>query len=309
VVKDETDQGSLVAGEDELDHTEDNAIDGYENSQNEDIDPIDPILDPSASSDSAPALHIDGDDDEDNDDELVGILDCFSDPHSPSHDSDTFDDATWLDRRIGVTEDRESLAAVCLPKAKRVLSYSTLTTLNIDAGHSEECLKRTKCDAQSQQSLAQHDLLDFSLGAPALEQTKQADVFAERTLLTTSSAAYRERENSCISSDEEELDRRLEEELDECYEQSRENTPIPLLTPPASPLMVENDEQVIVCEWPSNLTIDNAMTAILTDIRPMSPQSLEDPDLGDDDDLWDAAKSAKSSALTPLIRGISVSMI
>ena len=250
-----------------------------------------------------------GETDDDNDDELVGILDCFDDNRSPSHESDTFDETNWSEHRIGVTEDRECLVTG-LPKAKRVLSYSTLTTLNTDAGHSDECLKRTKCDDDEQlqqQPLVQLELLDFSLGAPAILRTMHGKGLS---MLPTGGASYRERGNSCISSDEEELDRQLEQELGECYQQSRENTPIPLLTPPASPLIVdEDDDRVVVCEWPSNLTIDNAMTAILSDIRPMSPQSLEDPDIDEDDNLFITSKASKSTALTPLLRGISVGLM
>ncbi|GKY93790.1 hypothetical protein MPSEU_000346200 [Mayamaea pseudoterrestris] len=242
-----------------------------------------------------------GDDDELGDDSsndvLVGIFDYFDGNPTPSHQSDTFDEMTWLDHRIGVTEDNECFLTKP-PKAKRVLSYSTLTMLNADAGHNDDALKRTKCDEPEQRSL---DLPDFSLGAPAILQTE-----TEWTILR-SNTPYRERRNSCVSSDEEELDRRLEQELDECYGQSRDNTPIPLLTPPASPLMA--DDHIVVCEWPSNLTIDNAMTAILTDIRPLSPQSLDDPASDDDTNNLKVAHGGKSSALTPLLRGISVGLI
>lgn len=240
----------------------------------------------------------------DSEDVLAGILECFEDTRSPSNDSDTFDESPLTERQIGVTEDRQSLVAN-VPKTKRVLSYSTLTILNVDAGHSDDTLKRTKCSGLTEEPPSRLDFNEFSLGAPAMSNSFDRGEAEEHPSRLSCRAAFRERGNSCVSSDEEELDRQLEEELDECYDQSRENTPIPLLTPPASPTTLEN--QLIVCEWPSNLTIDNAMTAILTDVRPMSPQSLDDPD-AEEDFFASPPKTITSSALTPLLRGISMNM-
>lgn len=61
-------------------------------------------------------------------------------------------------------------------------------------------------------------------------------------------------------------DTQLAEELACCtyHSQSEVETnpvsPVPLLTPPASPIHSQSDGSI--CEWPSNLVIDNALTAI-----------------------------------------------
>lgn len=54
-----------------------------------------------------------------------------------------------------------------------------------------------------------------------------------------------------------------------------ERDPVPLLTPPSTPIVPYtcSNGQVAVCEWPSNLTVDNALTAAFS-MRPLSPSSL-----------------------------------
>lgn len=78
--------------------------------------------------------------------------------------------------------------------------------------------------------------------------------------------------------DDEEVDHQLAEELqDGAISRSIKGDldPVPLLTPPGTPRTFEiNDQKVVVCEWPSNIAIDNALTAI-NELRPMSPTSLE----------------------------------
>ena len=72
-----------------------------------------------------------------------------------------------------------------------------------------------------------------------------------------------------------EVDSQLAEELldnittDECN-----SNPIPLLTPPATPVLLKSDESVVqMCEWPCNLTVDNALTSAIQ-LRALSPSSL-----------------------------------
>ena len=110
------------------------------------------------------------------------------------------------------------------------------------------------------------------------EQCRECGLFA-------SSAAAEE--------DDSELDGQLRDEL-LVLEQSRENTPVPLLTPPHSPLMVEiGGSRTTVCEWPSNLAVDSAMTNI-KELRPLNLSSMES--LG----------QKQSSTLTPMMRGMYV---
>jgi hypothetical protein len=53
-----------------------------------------------------------------------------------------------------------------------------------------------------------------------------------------------------------------------------ESIPIPLLTPPASPVPIKSDESIVeIYEWPSNLAVDNALTAA-SKLNPLSLSSL-----------------------------------
>jgi len=108
--------------------------------------------------------------------------------------------------------------------------------------------------------------------------------------------------------DEEDMDKRLSEELDpEARVPSRENTPVPLLTPPASPLTIElgGGTTATVCEWPSNLAVDSALTAASI-LRPMSPESLEQLELDEEQRVGCLIKGVEASTLTPLLRSIYV---
>merc|ERR1712241_974152 len=80
-------------------------------------------------------------------------------------------------------------------------------------------------------------------------------------------------EISCAEDDE--VDTQLAEELlDYTSSDNCSSDPIPLLTPPVSPVPVKSDENIIkFCEWPSNLAVDNAMTAAMR-LRVLSPSSL-----------------------------------
>lgn len=55
---------------------------------------------------------------------------------------------------------------------------------------------------------------------------------------------------------------------DECN-----SNPIPLLTPPATPVIKSDESVVQMCEWPCNLTVDNALTSAIQ-LRALSPSSL-----------------------------------
>jgi hypothetical protein len=113
-----------------------------------------------------------------------------------------------------------------------------------------------------------------------------------------------------LTSDEEDWDRQLGEELGGSYEtdEDRIETPVPLLTPPGSPLTVEwEGSRATMCEWPSNLVVDSALQAII-ELRPMSPGSLETLERDEQDRIeamsgWHLPGEA---SLTPLLRSIRV---
>jgi hypothetical protein len=84
--------------------------------------------------------------------------------------------------------------------------------------------------------------------------------------------------------DDEAVDNQLAEELMDgitSKDPNGDSSPVPLLTPPASPTPFDignssasDSQKIIVCEWPSNMAVDNALTAV-NELRPMSPSSLE----------------------------------
>lgn len=86
----------------------------------------------------------------------------------------------------------------------------------------------------------------------------------------------REESPTLMSTDDnDDLDRQLGEELGDQYRGEGQETPVPLLTPPGSPLTVEwEGTATTLCEWPSNLIVDSALQAV-NELRPMSPTSLE----------------------------------
>jgi len=103
---------------------------------------------------------------------------------------------------------------------------------------------------------------------------------------------------------DDELDKRLSEELDQDTSEtiSRKNSLVPLLTPPQSPLTIQAEEgSVHVCEWPSNLAVDAAMSAVL-DLRSMSPNSLQKFEREEEERIG----AHNRSRITPLLRGIPV---
>ena len=78
-----------------------------------------------------------------------------------------------------------------------------------------------------------------------------------------------------------EIDAQLAEEL-KCYSTpvdcKVETTPIPLLTPPASPIPIKSEESdVVIYEWPSNLVVDNALIAA-SKLHPLSLSEMEEID-------------------------------
>jgi hypothetical protein len=203
---------------------------------------------------------------------------------------------------IGVMEDR-ALVLATVPKTKRVLSHNTLSALNVDDGRSKDKPKRAKSSNTKELSSVGTTLLSsFSLGSPALQTYTVA----------LSVRKFRDESPAILSNEGEDLDRQLGEELDSHYQTDqidgdRNDTPVPLLTPPGSPLTVEwEGNTTTICEWPSNLIVDSAMQAA-NELRPMSPTSLENLERDEQDRVAMAeGGNVISSTLTPLLRSIYV---
>jgi hypothetical protein len=116
---------------------------------------------------------------------------------------------------------------------------------------------------------------------------------------------------SPFSEQEAEQDKVLSEELAEAEAEpvnDRESTPVPLLSPPPSPLCVESDKGQLttVCEWPSNLAVDCAL--LITGQRTHSPVSFVG--FEEEEDRFVAYYQGLDSgtSLTPLLKGIRVSL-
>jgi len=228
--------------------------------------------------------------------ELKAILDSLGDVLECSLDESETSNFQYL----GVAEDsahRHVDVVATFPKSKRVLSYNTLFALNFEAGHCNDATKRVKCDLKDFPVSAPTTLLStFTLGPPALMQ---------------SCPPLRDESPVISEDDDAELDRQLGSELDEhdfAEEEQRNETPVPLLTPPASPLTIEfNGNPTTVCEWPSNLTVDSAMQAV-HELRPMSPASLETLEKEEQNRFSSGVGESASTTttLTPLLRSVHV---
>lgn len=110
-----------------------------------------------------------------------------------------------------------------------------------------------------------------------------------------------------------EADRQLGEELEAKGSDNEKLEPVPLLTPPASPLHVHGDKgDTTVCEWPCNLAVDSAYSSAVSDTRPLSPSSLQKQEQEDEKRILQSPKYVQkkfpdpSTGLTPKVRGISV---
>jgi hypothetical protein len=186
------------------------------------------------------------------------------------------------------TVNRSQSNSKCEAKSKRVLSSNALATLSTDPERSPLSPKRMKQSLFSKDST---ELADFCLGTAALDYL----------------GPYPARDTKDLSSDDE-WDRRLSEELDSCgSESSRENSPVPLLTPPQSPLTINlGGGDTTVCEWPSNLVVDSVLMTAATELRVMSPTILQNLERDEFEDGRFPSHTIETSSLTPLFRSIYV---
>ena len=175
-------------------------------------------------------------------------------------------------------------------KQKRVLSSNTLAALNLEAGIDPDPPKRMRAYSYPPPVASEPPSMpDLSLGAAAFD-----------TIQILPRQDLRRDLSPDLSSDDEE-DRMLSEELeDKLREAGGDNSPIPLLTPPQSP---RREDEV---EWPSNLVVDSALMNTVTEIRPLSPASLQD--LEEDEERRLKTQDIEASTLTPILRSICVGM-
>lgn len=299
---DASDASDVSEDEDEEEESEDEADEEFLDSEEDEIVESQEMDadDNSLASDGESLEDESGDDNftgdtEEADEEISSILEALIeqgkslDPEYPES----------VESYIGVMEDRDDLITV--PKMKRLLSYNTLAALDAQGGHSVETPKRYKCSPEYEigKPPILPSLPSLSLGPAALK-----DEMTPHCMLQ-----HRRGSPIMLSSDDEDLDRQLGEELDQQSDDDREHTPVPLLTPPQSPLTFEVDgETATVCEWPSNLAVDSAMASAMN-LLPLTSEALRDFQNEPKERvavLQRKKQCEPSTLLTPILRGISM---
>lgn len=230
---------------------------------------------------------------------------------------------------IGVVQDRQDDVLVhTVPRVKRALSLDEAMGLSIQArefiiannhnGSSSNHKKRRKSDV--------HDVVQaFTLGPPAMTLREPNNKSRLMSPIATSIKSLEEGEDD---SEDEELDGQLRYELESASTSSRDGdqSPVPLLTPPDSPVVFDYYDDrggginTTICEWPSNLVVDTAMTAVLTQVRPLEFWTEDESEdlmvvglnnsktkLSPSTSSLPTSSSTPPSKLTQLLRGISVS--
>ena len=174
--------------------------------------------------------------------------------------------------------------------SKRILSSLSEDDVQ-DCAHFDTP-KRMRCSIPTQRTSP--GLTGFDLGPSAYD--------------TLVDSTHRDLTVSPFSEQEAEHDRALGEELAQAEdgESARERTPVPLLSPPPSPLCVESDQGQLttMCEWPCNLAVDCAL--LVTGMRAHSPVSLAMMDEQPFTSYYYGYDTGTS--LTPLLRGIRVNL-
>lgn len=309
---------------------------------------------------------VEGDDDHNNDDEKPEHQDaadpqhikCQSLPATDDHGERSFSQLFPI--VVGASGSSVSDLLESSIRKKRVLSSNTLSTLNCQDGRNTDQPKRYRSSCRNtDESMTTADNTAAHLQLPLiLPPLLPVDTQAQAILMVTGSShlgdtidqlprLYQMRECPVKFSTNDDFccDRILSDELnaiptDRPFECSPDSSPIPLLTPPHSPLAVasifndDDDEQQDhsgdtseSTEWPSNLVIDSAMMNIRqTLLRSLSAASLQglvcctnvDSDKGGDDkndctvNCWERELDNKdnpfssASALTPLFQSIMV---
>lgn len=121
------------------------------------------------------------------------------------------------------------------------------------------------------------------------------------------------------STQEEAVDYQLAEELIDnmmCDEAPETSDPVPLLTRPSTPVVESfSSSGQVVCEWPSNLAVDNALTAAIS-LRPLSPSSLSKLEENDDllatpttypqKRLRSVSEVSSTAGLTPMLSSMNM---
>lgn len=191
-------------------------------------------------------------DDEELDEIVIANIICPEDDEELSVIFQSIKEEEQRDDReeqlIGVAHDR--VAVIPVAKPKRLLSYNTLFSLNGKDGGSEAQCKRPRLDFDNAE-LSTPRLVDCSSPTPEVS-------LVDHNLQCCSPIVS----PGTIEAGEEDLNEALNTDVGHGGKIF-----IPLLTPPDSPLTVEDymGNTRSVCEWPSNLVVDVGLTATVSE--------------------------------------------
>eukprot|EP00540_Astrosyne_radiata_P023284 CAMPEP_0116823746 /NCGR_PEP_ID=MMETSP0418-20121206/1010_1 /TAXON_ID=1158023 /ORGANISM="Astrosyne radiata, Strain 13vi08-1A" /LENGTH=352 /DNA_ID=CAMNT_0004452035 /DNA_START=548 /DNA_END=1606 /DNA_ORIENTATION=- len=178
-------------------------------------------------------------------------------------------------------------------RMKRILSSSEFSTERVEVFHSP---KRTRCTPPSDVAMS------------AVDSTGESDSWAS---MPQGSLLVGDALGPPVGNEGDEYDRQLSEELEDESRGNGESSPVPLLTPPASPLCVDSDQGITtVCEWPSNLAVDTALTAAFL-LRPASPSFLVQLECEEEERIQafrERHLHTPSTNLAPLMQGVYLNL-
>jgi len=201
---------------------------------------------------------------------------CFSENEVEVSDEKEMDDDDYYVMKCLNDPDQESLDANIQPLKRLLCTQQTMhVTPDEDDSRSKRSCRRASLKIHENANYIPPYLPVLSLGPTVVPPTHLAQCKRESPQLS-------------ISTQEEMVDSQLAEELIDGSSETpvKESDPVPLLTPPSTPIEARwSSGQISICEWPSNLAVDNALTAAI-ELRPLSPSSLakleeQDPSTND----------------------------
>jgi len=162
-------------------------------------------------------------------------------------------------------------AHLLTPLSKRILSSQRLSLL-------DDTPKRARCSLESYHNFSDEEpsempnLPAFSLGDSYAEKQNPNGICGDLYVLSQNEA-YKSSEDD-IKHIQQHQQRQLRDELTESagFKSSSSASLVPLLTPPMTPQHVSGGDEIV--EWPSNLTVDAAITSSINLPR-MTSQELK----------------------------------
>mmetsp|Transcript_13385 Transcript_13385/g.37700 ORF Transcript_13385/g.37700 Transcript_13385/m.37700 type:complete len:411 (+) Transcript_13385:363-1595(+) len=222
----------------------------------------------------------------------------------PAFDEDQHEEMSEIYALVGASgasvDDKWETA-----KQKRVLSSNTLSALNAEANHDEDCMKRRRGLEISFKDAV--SIPEITLGVEALSQIIQP--LPRQYIIRDDSPSMA----SCNDKDEDEM---LSEELEETFQDNGavcngDHSIIPLLTPPQSPRTVDNtfeSQAMVAIEWPSNLVMDTAIITACANTSQSSTSSRNDENLMNDTPKAPTFTQSSTTNSKTRLRTISVAL-